>query len=232
MATINSVNSGLIGTTGTGNFVGSNGGSLFSPQISTSILDASGNTMLTLTNTASAVNYFTMTNAATTGSPAFGASGSDTNVILTLNAKGTGGVMAKGTSTNNNASAGYIGEFISSEVLNASAVTPGASGTPFNITSISLTAGDWDVWGNIRVNTGSASDTSYLGWTNTVSAAGKDNALIATFGPATAISGICFTVPYARYSLSATTTTYLSARLFYTGAAPTASGGIYARRAR
>lgn len=232
MPTNNAVNLGLSGSTGTGNFVGSNGGSLFSPQIATSINDSSNNTMISLGATGSAVNYFTMINAATAGSPAFGVSGSDTNVILTLNAKGTGGVMAKGTSTNNNATAGYIGEYINSQVLNASAVTPPGTGTSFNVTSISLSPGDWDVWGNMRANTGSASDQAYHGWISSTSATPPDGSLLVIVAPFTALTGLGFVVPYIRFSLSATTTVYLSSRCFYTGAAPTVSGGIHARRAR
>jgi len=58
----------------------------------------------------------------------------------------TGGIL--GTTTNNNASAGYVGEFVSSEVLIGSAVSISAN-TATDLTSISLTAGDWDVWANV-----------------------------------------------------------------------------------
>src|SRR5690348_13475523 len=53
-----------------------------------------------------------------------------------------------GTATNDNAAAGQIGEVISSTVLIADKV-PLANGTPKTITSIILTPGDWDVWGNV-----------------------------------------------------------------------------------
>jgi hypothetical protein len=52
-----------------------------------------------------------------------------------------------GTATNDNANAGVVGELISASV----AVTTGAgitNNTAFNFTSISLGAGDWDVYGN------------------------------------------------------------------------------------
>src|SRR5574337_1898836 len=51
-----------------------------------------------------------------------------------------------GTTTNDDAAAGYIGEVISSNIAVGSAVSL-SSGTIANITSISLTAGDWDVYG-------------------------------------------------------------------------------------
>lgn len=67
------------------------------PKITTGIKDASGATMFSLTPTGTAVNYFTFTNAATTGTPAFGATGSDTNVALNLTTKGTGVLKFNGT---------------------------------------------------------------------------------------------------------------------------------------
>lgn len=70
---------------------------LTTPLISTGVKDANGNTMVAYTPTASAVNYFSMTNAATTGTPAFGATGSDTNVNLNLTTKGTGSLQVNGT---------------------------------------------------------------------------------------------------------------------------------------
>lgn len=62
----------------------------------TGIKDDSGNSQLLFTKTASAVNYFGMTNAATGNSPALAALGSDTNLDLILNPKGTG-KLKKGT---------------------------------------------------------------------------------------------------------------------------------------
>lgn len=49
-----------------------------------------------------------------------------------------------GTQTNDNAPAGYIGEFITSTVATASAVSL-TTNTAADLTTISLTAGDWDV---------------------------------------------------------------------------------------
>jgi len=49
-----------------------------------------------------------------------------------------------GTTTNDNAAAGQVGEYVSSTITGGASValTPGVA---TNITSISLTAGDWDV---------------------------------------------------------------------------------------
>lgn len=63
-----------------------------SPKIGTGILDTNGNPMFAVTATASAVNGFTFTNAAT-ANPAtvtMAATGSDSNITIALTTKGTG----------------------------------------------------------------------------------------------------------------------------------------------
>jgi len=54
------------------------------------IADANGNEQIIFTTTGSAVNEFTMVNAATGGTPILSATGGDTNISLTLQGKGTG----------------------------------------------------------------------------------------------------------------------------------------------
>src|SRR4030095_8859711 len=68
---------------------------LTSPKIVTDLKDTNGNSMLAFTPTASSVNGFTMTNAAT-GTPStiqLAATGTDTNIHLRLTPKGTGAVL-------------------------------------------------------------------------------------------------------------------------------------------
>ena len=62
---------------------------LTSPKIGTNILDTSGNELLNLTATGSAVNELTLANAATGDGPILSATG-ETNVDINLNPKGTG----------------------------------------------------------------------------------------------------------------------------------------------
>ena len=69
---------------------------LTTPKIGTSILDTNGNELAKLTATGSAVNEFTVANAATGGSPTLSATGGDSNIDLDLLAKGTGHVTIKG----------------------------------------------------------------------------------------------------------------------------------------
>ena len=69
---------------------------LTSPKIGTSILDTGGNELAKLTATGSAVNEFTIANAAASGSPTLSATGGDSNIDLDLLAKGTGHVTVRG----------------------------------------------------------------------------------------------------------------------------------------
>src|SRR5687767_3355672 len=63
------------------------------------------------------------------------ASGANTDITSLAN---TTGVAVKGTTTNDNAATGYIGEYVSSTVALAGAATL-TSDTPENITAVSLT---------------------------------------------------------------------------------------------
>ena len=61
-----------------------------SPKIVTNILDSGGNELFVLTATGSAVNEFTIANAATGNNPSITASGGDTNIDMSLTPKGVG----------------------------------------------------------------------------------------------------------------------------------------------
>jgi len=63
---------------------------LTSPKIGTEILDTNGNELLRLIAAASAVNELTLANAATSNPPSLSATGSDTNIDVSLVPKGTG----------------------------------------------------------------------------------------------------------------------------------------------
>ena len=66
--------------------------SITSPKITTGINDANNNEIIKFTATGSAVNEITITNQATGSSPSIAATGTDANLNLTLESKGTGGV--------------------------------------------------------------------------------------------------------------------------------------------
>lgn len=136
-----------------------------------------------------------------------------------------------GTTAGNNAGAGYVGEYISSTILVASAVTVTAN-VIRDVTSITLTAGDYDVWGNVNVNSTAQTQTYSFAWTDTVSATLPADTYIAGLQQSSAITINNYrTVLQRRYSLSSTTTIYLSIQADGGGTLK-AWGGIYARRVR
>lgn len=143
-----------------------------------------------------------------------------------------------GTTTNNNAAAGSVGEFVSSIVAdNAVSLT---LNTNADVTSISLTAGDWDIWGNVVFNgDGTTGVIINLGWISTTSATLPASNLYSSVFFSTAgtvtpyvIAATSFCVPALRLSLSGTTTVYLSVRSAFITSTSTAGGAIYARRRR
>jgi len=69
---------------------------LTSPKIGTAILDTSGNELINLTATGSAVNEITLANAASGNAPSITAAG-ETNVSLNLVPKGTGTLQGNGS---------------------------------------------------------------------------------------------------------------------------------------
>jgi len=70
--------------------------SLTSPNLVTGINDVAGNELMKVTSTASAVNEFTIANAASGNGPILSTTGGGTNVDLNLNPKGSG-VLKSGT---------------------------------------------------------------------------------------------------------------------------------------
>lgn len=75
-----------------------------------------------------------------------------------------------GTAGNTAASAGNIGEYISSNIAAGSAVSL-TTGTAANVTSVPLTAGDWDCRGNVLTNPNAATTSSaFFGWISATSA--------------------------------------------------------------
>lgn len=136
-----------------------------------------------------------------------------------------------GTTTNNNAAAGSVGELISSQVLAASGVSL-TNNISANVTSISLTAGDWDVYGNVYC-VFSTLGLNVVGWISATSATLPDTSRVVQIGisPAGLVNN-GLTVPYVRVSVASTTTYYLSGYATFATGTATLSGGIFARRAR
>lgn len=143
-----------------------------------------------------------------------------------------------GTATNDNAAAGKVGEYTTANP--GSGVTPGSSTAYTTVTSVSLTAGDWDVEGVIALTPAA-----------TLAATQLDAAISLTTNAADATNagGICSNQAFLvtgtpinymntgtrRISVGVTTTVYLTAALTYTVLSTTTYGTdsiIRARRVR
>ena len=81
------------------------------------IADANGNESLVFQTTASAVNHAELTNAATNNTPTLNAVGGDTNVSLSLAAKGTGSLIV-------NSKLSYTAETLTGTTVTASVLIP------------------------------------------------------------------------------------------------------------
>lgn len=135
-----------------------------------------------------------------------------------------------GTTTNNNANAGSVGEYATATGT-AVSVT---SATLLNVTSVPLSAGDWEVSGSIAF-------TPAAGTTPTVLIAGANTASAtlptAPFNTVQQLAfpvglGQAFAIPPQRVSLAAAGTLYLVAEAVFSGGTLTATGTIRARRPR
>lgn len=233
MTTNNSVNVGLSGATGTGNFVGST-----SPSITTAINDTNGNTWIQQTATASSVNFVNVQNNSTTNKPIILGTGSDTNVLLSLQNKGNSGVEIQGTTAGGSATAGFVGEVISSVLLVGSAVSL-STGAAKTVTSISLTAGDWDIWGEVWLSVnGSTTLSELIASVNTTTNAiptvpATNTSYYQLFGLTTgAGANNVFPAPMCTASVSSTTSYFLVTQVNFAVSTASAYGKIMARRRR
>lgn len=144
----------------------------------------------------------------------------------------TGGL--KGTTTNNDATALNVGEYVLASVVQGSA-TALTTATPKTVTSISLTAGDWDVTG-VGALTGASTGTEFdvaVG-TTTNSFTGTVLGDTRCQTPTVSLTGAdaSLMIPAARFSLSGTTTVYLIVQETFTIGTPAAYGRLSARRVR
>lgn len=138
----------------------------------------------------------------------------------------------KGTATNDSATAGNVGEYIESVV---SSVACGSNDVWTAATSITLTAGDWDVSGTMTFSpTGLTATRVLIG----IGTAAGDNNTGMVLGssrfdfpvPGTNPSG--GTIPTLRVSLSGNQTLYLKSILTYSAGSAVMDGRLSARRAR
>jgi hypothetical protein len=145
---------------------------------------------------------------------AYSDSGASIGSPITIT-RATGKVEIQGTNTNDNAAAGRIGEYVAANVAWASAV-PISANVWANVTSLTLTAGDWDIDGSVTFN-GAASTTVYTLEASISTTSGAPNATPPSMISAAAFTGgapfangvLTVHVGRARLSLATTTTVYL-----------------------
>lgn len=158
-----------------------------------------------------------LTGDITTSSGSLATTAAATQANIVTLSKSTG-VAVHGTNTNDSAAAGYVGEYISGRP--GSDVTPAASGVDKTVTSISLTAGDWDVQAMVFINIGTSGISHYrLGISTTAnsidsnSTTGYVNQSLAT--AANANGQIAANTGTARISLTGTATVYIVGNIGY-----------------
>ena len=140
-----------------------------------------------------------------------------------------------GTTTNDSAAAGSVGEYVESIVLTGAA-TSLTTATAKTVTSISLTAGDWDVSGFIGFNTGGTTTTTVIAGgistTNNTLPSPNDTScfqLQCSFATNAFNQQPC---GMKRISIASTTTVYLVATSTFATSTCAARGTIRARRVR
>ena len=177
---------------------------------------------------------------------ASGCSGSNANLVI-----GNGGISADGipavfakpgqlpaTATNDSAPAGDLGQYMVSTVAAGSAISL-TNTTAADITSITLTPGDWDVTGVVAfVGNASTTVTELIGAIGTtantlVNDPAVERRAFLNGGAAYANGSYMTEGPSSvRYTVAANTTIYLIAWAQFGTSTQSAYGSIWARRAR
>jgi hypothetical protein len=135
-----------------------------------------------------------------------------------------------GVTNGSNAAAGSVGEYASNTTSGTSLTTSVA----VNATSVSLTAGDWDVTGEVQYLPAGGTTVSTvnagIGTTSATTPSFPNNTnLILNF--VTGNAGV-IPAPVVRLNLSSTTTVFLVASAVFSGGTATCNGFIRARRVR
>ena len=141
-----------------------------------------------------------------------------------------------GTTTNDSAVAGYVGQFV--ETINTYPNNFPTTSTYGDGTSISLTAGDWDVTATIYVsNKGTTTTIAVFGISQTsgnsttgLTVGSNWFFLALPVGSASQDASGCISA--YRQSLASTTTIYLKISATYTGTTPQYGCRLTARRVR
>lgn len=168
-----------------------------------------------------------------TGNIAMGGNSLTGTGSVSFNNTATGGIT--GTTTNDSAAAGKVGEYVESVITSLTNVA--TAGNLSDLTSIALTAGDWDVSASIYFIANGATGIASvrLAVSNTAGNSGTglvvgNNYLFTSMG---SNNETVITLPSYRMSLAGSATAYLKMNVTaYTGGPPQGEGRISARRVR
>jgi len=184
---------------------------------------ATANSSGLLTNGSGVPAWVTFTG---TGAPVLGTSPTITTPLIV------------GVTNASSGAAGNVGQVITSNVADASAVSI-TTATVTTITSISLTAGDWDVWGLVDFTGNAITNVTTLQAAISLNAAALGDqstypALsFAAAGVVPFVSGrISLAVSAIPFTVNAPTTVYLLANSAFSVSTLAGAGTIYARRRR
>lgn len=153
-----------------------------------------------------------------------------------LSRVGNGGIPVQGTNSNDDAAAGYGGEYATATLAFGSATSLVAS-TGKTITSISLTAGDWDVsaTGFFEAANTTVPGAMQVTISLTNNTLNQTEGKWITFPVNTAVGGATdfgFSVPRSRISTASTITVYLVTWSAFSISTMISWGNINARRVR
>lgn len=173
-------------------------------------------------------NLYSINYGGSSGSP------SGSTVLFTINPS-TNAVSISGTNTNDNAAAGFVGQYVES-IISANTNVPGASGVWADCTSISLTAGDWQLTSIIEVipNGATMNGPNQLGigvnaGTNITDLVRGSNLTTVNNSSSENRGGM---LGGYRLSLATTTTVYMKFNAVFTVATPQFNGRLSAVRTR
>lgn len=185
----------------------------------------------TATLTLSSTAYQTSLQALNTGFTLLHDDTNSTNILVYQASDKS--VAIHGTNTGSSASSGFVGEWIGSS-QDFITSWPGSTGVVTDMTSISLTAGDWDVSLTTYVNANGATTGAAEMFIGTVAGNNltgehlPDNAAVIPVG----FTQGTMCVPSYRMSLSSTTIVYAKMRITFSAATPAYGTRISARRMR
>jgi hypothetical protein len=217
------------------------------PSWSNSVQSLTSNGTTTLQNTAAGGSVLKLTgNGATTPNKFLGVlnggftiySSNASTQLFTLTDGGALNILSTftptsgivGVTTNSSAAAGIVGEYVTATGSSTGLTTT----TSTTLTSVSLTAGDWDVQAVI-------SYVAAAGTTATALVTGTSTGTTSTFPTSHSLAGVSIgsgigavniAGPVTRYSLSSTTTVNAIGLAIFSGGTLSATGFIRARRVR